>query len=78
LRQPAPIPVQQLLLRAKAARRATTNEPVSELVDTLIERLSKALDSLGHPQSGGAYTDVFMALATAVDVAEALCRKPQA
>ena len=53
----------------------STNEPLSSLVDGLVERLSRVL---GHPQSGGVYTEVFMALATAVDVAEALSRKPQA
>jgi hypothetical protein len=75
---PRPPPVQQLLFRAEAARRASANEPLSDLVDALVGRLSRALDALGHHMEGGAYTHVFMALATAVDVAEALAPKPEA
>jgi hypothetical protein len=73
-----PPPGQQLLFRAEAARRASTNAPLSNLVDALVERLSHALDAMGHHMEGGTYTDVFMALATAVDVAEALAPKPEA
>jgi hypothetical protein len=49
----------------------------ANLLGALIDRLVGALDRIGSSQSE-TYLDVFQALATAVDVAEALSRRGQA
>ena len=49
----------------------------ANLLGALIDRLVSALDRIGSSQSE-TYLDVFQALATAVDVAEALSRRGQA
>ena len=68
-----PVPVQQLLLRAHAAERATPDRAIGNLVGALIERLTRVVDRL-HDQESPLRAEAFTALATAVDVAEALAR----
>ena len=64
-------------MRAAAAERTSTNPAVSGLVGELVKRLTRVLDTIGEP-THAAYVAAFMCLATAIDVAEALARKPKA
>ena len=72
-----PPPVLHLIVRGDAARRAIPNPGLSSLADVLVERLVAALDRIGNPPAKG-YVECFTALTTAVELAEALAKKPEA
>jgi len=76
MRAARPIPVQQLLLRAGVAERATTDAVLATLLGTLVDRITQVLDRLSDP-SLPVYVDAFQALASAVDLAEVLSRRPE-
>jgi hypothetical protein len=71
-----PPPVLHLMMRGDAARRAIVSPGLSNLADALVEHLVLTLDRIGAPNNRG-YVEAFSALGTAVDLAEALARKPE-